>query len=106
MIRRPPRSTLFPYTTLFRSAQVVDRSFAAAAMTMLSVAGPPLLRPSAAAPLAGDAMTAAMSAAGLIVVIAAKLTLGRSFGIAPANRGVVARGPYNIVRHPIYTGYV
>src|SRR2546426_11367378 len=32
MIRRPPRSTLFPYTTLFRSAQVgrvqvVDRAF-------------------------------------------------------------------------------
>src|SRR3712207_7229374 len=24
MIRRPPRSTLFPYTTLFRSAQIVD----------------------------------------------------------------------------------
>src|SRR5688572_31252106 len=31
MIRRPPRSTLFPYTTLFRSKQqhvfVVDRAF-------------------------------------------------------------------------------
>src|SRR3712207_7912766 len=25
MIRRPPRSTLFPYTTLFRSARPVDR---------------------------------------------------------------------------------
>src|SRR2546422_7832828 len=25
MIRRPPRSTLFPYTTLFRSAQGVPR---------------------------------------------------------------------------------
>src|SRR2546428_9059735 len=25
MIRRPPRSTLFPYTTLFRSILVVDR---------------------------------------------------------------------------------
>src|SRR3712207_8069116 len=24
MIRRPPRSTLFPYTTLFRSGRVVD----------------------------------------------------------------------------------
>src|SRR3712207_7348036 len=24
MIRRPPRSTLFPYTTLFRSARVTD----------------------------------------------------------------------------------
>src|SRR3712207_7993491 len=25
MIRRPPRSTLFPYTTLFRSRHVLDR---------------------------------------------------------------------------------
>src|SRR5688572_32500113 len=25
MIRRPPRSTLFPYTTLFRSSRVVRR---------------------------------------------------------------------------------
>src|SRR3712207_7936918 len=24
MIRRPPRSTLFPYTTLFRSAKAID----------------------------------------------------------------------------------
>src|SRR2546425_3305900 len=27
MIRRPPRSTLFPYTTLFRSAIVTDRVY-------------------------------------------------------------------------------
>src|SRR2546430_7313256 len=27
MIRRPPRSTLFPYTTLFRSAQISKRWF-------------------------------------------------------------------------------
>src|SRR2546430_12499924 len=26
MIRRPPRSTLFPYTTLFRSDVVIDRA--------------------------------------------------------------------------------
>src|SRR3712207_6852241 len=26
MIRRPPRSTLFPYTTLFRSAAALDRT--------------------------------------------------------------------------------
>src|SRR2546430_15750400 len=25
MIRRPPRSTLFPYTTLFRSARILER---------------------------------------------------------------------------------
>src|SRR2546426_8614421 len=28
MIRRPPRSTLFPYTTLFRSAHVVAEAMA------------------------------------------------------------------------------
>src|SRR5690349_22944255 len=26
MIRRPPRSTLFPYTTLFRSAELAQRT--------------------------------------------------------------------------------
>src|SRR2546430_12542640 len=29
MIRRPPRSTLFPYTTLFRSLDVVDFKYGA-----------------------------------------------------------------------------
>src|SRR3989454_1949291 len=33
MIRRPPRSTLFPYTTLFRSI-VVDRAYVAFAETL------------------------------------------------------------------------
>src|SRR3712207_8971091 len=28
MIRRPPRSTLFPYTTLFRSARFFTKAFA------------------------------------------------------------------------------
>lgn len=35
-----------------------------------------------------------------------KAALGRSFGIVPANRGVIIRGPYRIVRHPIYLGYL
>src|SRR2546422_4033889 len=29
MIRRPPRSTLFPYTTLFRSLQIVEGGISA-----------------------------------------------------------------------------
>src|SRR3712207_7545192 len=38
MIRRPPRSTLFPYTTLFRSTSAAASSTArAAAPTRLSV---------------------------------------------------------------------
>ena len=36
----------------------------------------------------------------------AKLTLRRSFGIAPANRGIKLNGPYRFVRHPMYAGYL
>jgi protein-S-isoprenylcysteine O-methyltransferase Ste14 len=39
-------------------------------------------------------------------VVMGKMALGRSFGVVPANRGVVVRGPYNVVRHPIYAGYL
>ena len=53
-----------------------------------------------------DLVTASVSCVGLLVVIAAKLTLGRSFGLVPANRGVVVSGPYGFMRHPIYAGYV
>lgn len=44
-------------------------------------------------------------AIGLIAQISAKLSLRRSFGIAPANRGVKRGGMYRFVRHPMYAGY-
>ena len=34
------------------------------------------------------------------------LALGRSFGFAAADRGLVRRGPYAVVRHPIYASYL
>ncbi len=93
-------------TVLRRRARFVDHSFAAATMTMLSIAGPPLMRAGAAQPLTADVITAMISAIGLLLVVVGKIALGRSFGLVPANRGVVVRGPYNLVRHPIYTGYL
>src|SRR5256885_3673123 len=44
MIRRPPRSTLFPYTTLFRSLPSVEH-FVPAALGAVAVAGLSLLIP-------------------------------------------------------------
>src|SRR2546430_12823082 len=42
MIRRPPRSTLFPYTTLFRSRNARDRTAALAYRLTLSARASPL----------------------------------------------------------------
>ncbi len=93
--------------TIFRRrAKAVDHSAAAAIVTAISVAGPPLVRVSAEVALLPDVATAVLSFAGLCLVIAGKVVLGRSFGLVPANRGVVASGPYLLVRHPIYSGYL
>jgi protein-S-isoprenylcysteine O-methyltransferase Ste14 len=42
---------------------------------------------------------------GMFIHIGAKLSLFRSFGIVPAERGVKTKGLYTIVRHPMYAGY-
>jgi len=43
---------------------------------------------------------------GLILVVTAFLSLNRSFGVAPENRGVKTGGVYKFVRHPMYLGYI
>ncbi len=42
--------------------------------------------------------------AGYALTMWALLVLGKSFGIGPADRGLVKHGPYQIVRHPMYLG--
>ena len=93
-------------TIMRRRATFVNRSFAAGLVTVVSVIGPPILRPSDASALAPDVVTTLLSAVGLAIALVGKASLGRSFGLVPANRGVVVRGPYNLVRHPIYAGYL
>src|SRR5262249_54787400 len=85
--------------------QLVDRSPIAAILTVVSLIGPPLLRPDGVG-IVSDLFTATVSAVGFAILVFGKMSLGRSFGLIPANRGVVTGGPYAIVRHPIYAGYL
>jgi len=94
------------FTVLRRRATLIDRSAVAATVTCVSLAGPWLLRVGDAPALVPDLLTATISAIGLCLVLVSKVTLGRSFGLMPANRGVIVAGPYTVVRHPIYSGYL
>lgn len=52
-----------------------------------------------------EAAGAALQLFGIFWELFAKVSLRRSFGILPANRGVVSRGAYRFIRHPMYLGY-
>lgn len=92
-------------TVIRKPAIAIDRTWAARMITTASLAGPPLLR-TVSTSLVADGLSAAISAVGLLFIISGKLSLGRSFGLMPANRGVVSSGLYRFVRHPIYAGYL
>jgi len=91
LIRRPARElSLKPHEWVL--------AFAATSGPLLVAGGGQALAPAA--------VCAALMTAGILLQLWAKLTLRRSFGIVPANRGVKAEGPYRLVRHPMYAGYL
>jgi protein-S-isoprenylcysteine O-methyltransferase Ste14 len=56
--------------------------------------------------LAPTLFIAALFVVGIVAQVCAKLSLSRSFGMVPANRGVVTTGMYRFVRHPVYASYL
>lgn len=56
-------------------------------------------------PLVSEWISAPLFLLGVAVQLSAKIFLFRSFGVLPANRGVMRGGPYRLVRHPMYAGY-
>ena len=98
-------SGLMLLTIVRRHASQVDRSLRVRVVAAISIVGPFLMRPDESAALLTEPVAFAISGAGLAVVIAGKISLGRSFGLLPANRGVVCSGIYRLIRHPIYLGY-
>lgn len=106
MLLLASESLVVALTLVRRSAGVVDRSWVARLLTAFSTFGPNLVTPLAVGALASEFVTVAISGVGLMVVVLGKLSIGRSFGLIPANRGIVSTGLYKLVRHPIYLGYL
>ena len=80
-------------------------TFRAWSLAIVGTVSPLLVLP-AGDQLASGTVAAAAMLTGLTISISAKLFLRRSFGIVAANRGVERRGPYRLVRHPMYLGYL
>lgn len=99
--------TMMVFLVLFRrpakdlSLRVTDWGLAFSA-TCLSL----LARPIVGEPHIWDNIAVLMTISGLCTQLISKITLGRRFGIVAANRGICSAGPYRLVRHPIYMGYV
>jgi protein-S-isoprenylcysteine O-methyltransferase Ste14 len=92
-----------------RAPQEQDRSVSAAAAVIVSYAYPY----AQVIVLRWTHGTEVSPVAGLILVVigacgslASLLSLGRFFGVRPALRGLAIRGPYRLVRHPMYLSYV
>lgn len=56
--------------------------------------------------IASNMVSSTLILTGGAIALAAKLSIGRSFGVVPANRGVKRGGTYRLIRHPMYAGYI
>ncbi len=94
------------FTLIRRPTNAISLDLGDWMLAITATAAPLLIMP-------GTDPVATLRVAGVVLVLVgnlgqagAKLALARSFGIAPANRGVKVRGPYRFVRHPMYAGYL
>jgi protein-S-isoprenylcysteine O-methyltransferase Ste14 len=77
---------------------------------LVALAGTFLLNVVGFLPIPPSASTEAILISALVIVVGTLFTmwslatLGRCFGLMPEARGLVTRGPYRWVRHPVYLG--
>ena len=89
-----------------RPARAVTRRMGDWLLAFGGTFGGVLFRPGGAHPQWGVSIGLGIQLLGLVICFVAFLALGRSFGFAAADRGLVTRGPYAVVRHPIYASYL
>lgn len=85
------------FRMIFRAPATKEASWGVQAMAWASAFTPLAMQVT-------DRASGWLSVPGLLLVLWAFWSLGGSFSIAPASRLLVTRGPYRLIRHPMYAG--
>jgi protein-S-isoprenylcysteine O-methyltransferase Ste14 len=102
----PSEGLVVLFMLLRRRADEISRHPGEWLLAVAATCAPMLVTTGVGNPLVPPAAGATVLLMGLLVQMHAKVTLGRSFGCIPANRGLKLAGPYRFVRHPMYAGYL
>jgi len=89
-----------------RRPQATSRSALAWLATGIGAFGMLAARPNAGPDNGPLVLLEAVQLLGVAVALLSLVSLGRSFGLVAANRGIKMGGPYRLVRHPAYAGYL
>lgn len=101
-------TTVLIFVLLRRPTEAISLRFGDWLLAVTATAAPMLVVPTPIpeAMLPFENIALGMVAVGNVIQVTGKLFLARSFGVAPANRGIKTSGLYRLVRHPIYAGYL
>lgn len=94
------------FTLIRRPTQNISLRFGDWLLAITATAAPLLIQPGVDRLPALAPLGVVLVLFGNLVQALAKLSLRRSFGIAPANRGIKSDGLYRFIRHPMYAGYL
>lgn len=95
--------TVILFTLLHRPPQSVPAPWQDILLAWGGTLLPLAMLPNGAPP---NAIGSVLVLIGVVLATGAILSLGRSFGIEAANRGIQTHGLYRFVRHPIYAAYL
>jgi protein-S-isoprenylcysteine O-methyltransferase Ste14 len=102
----PSEGLVVVFVLIRRPSRQMSRHVGEWLLALAATCAPLLVSAGADMSLVPAALGGLLLLAGIIVQVHAKITLGRSFGCVPAHRGLKLAGPYRVVRHPMYAGYL
>jgi protein-S-isoprenylcysteine O-methyltransferase Ste14 len=106
LVLLPSEGLVVVLVLIRRPASQLSRSAADWLMALIVTCSFMLVAPVSDASLIPAALGVFVVLMGTVIQIHAKMALGRSFGCVPAHRGLKLGGPYQMVRHPMYAGYL